>query len=69
MSDKSEDKKKDSDKEKSPLAPDPKTLHKTDPQDNMKGPISSIMQNIKEGGEDNNQESKEEADKKKDENT
>ena len=69
MSDQSEDKKNDTDKEKSPLAPDPKTLHKTDPQENMKGPISSIMQNIKEGGEDNDAESKEEADKKKDENT
>jgi hypothetical protein len=23
--------------------PDPETLHKTDPQDNMKGPISSLV--------------------------
>ncbi|MEP6700769.1 MAG: hypothetical protein ABJA85_05615 [Bacteroidota bacterium] len=69
MSDQSEDKKKDTEKEESPLAPDPKTLHKTDPQENMKGPISSIIQKMKEGGEDNDKESKEEADKKKDEST
>ena len=68
MSNQTEDKKKDKVEEKSPLKPDPETLHKTDPQENMKGPISSLIQNIKEGGEDND-ESKEEADKKKDENT
>lgn len=26
--------------------PDPETLHKTDPQDNMKGPVSSLMNGI-----------------------
>ncbi len=41
----------------------------TDPQENMKGPISSLMQGIKEDAEDNDTESKEEADKKKDQNT
>lgn len=73
MSNQSEDKKKEADnetdKEKAPLAPDPKTLHKTDPQDNMKGPISSIVQGIKEESEDNDKESKEEADEKKDKTT
>ena len=69
MSNQQEDKKKETDKEKSPLAADPETLHKTDPQDNMKGPVSSIIQNIKEGAEANDEESKEEADKKKEENT
>ena len=49
--------------------PDPETLHKTDPQDNMKGPFSSAMQNIKNKEEKNDQQSKEAADKKKDENT
>lgn len=57
------DKKKQDDKG---LKPDPKTLHKTDPQDNMEGPISSVMQNIKEGADD--EVTKEEADKEKDEN-
>jgi hypothetical protein len=58
------DKKKNNDLSK----PDPETKHKTDPQDNMKGPVSSIMQNIKEDAEENDEESKEKADKKKDEN-
>lgn len=69
MSNQPEDKKKDKDNKDAAVTPDPKTLHKTDPQDNMEGPVSSLMQNIKEGGEENDAESKEEADKKKDENT
>jgi hypothetical protein len=44
-------------------------LKGTDPQENMKGPVSSIVQNIKESAEENDAESKEEADKKKDANT
>lgn len=48
------------------LKPDPKTLHKTDPQENMEGPISSVVQNVKENVEGDI--SKEEADKKKEEN-
>jgi hypothetical protein len=36
------------DKDESPLAPDPETLHKTDPQENMEGPISSLVQKGKE---------------------
>ena len=43
--------------------------HSRDPQDEMQGPISSIMQNIKEKVEENDQETKEEADRRKDENT
>ncbi len=31
--------------------PDPGTKHTTDPEDHMEGPISSLMQNIKEGAE------------------
>jgi hypothetical protein len=38
------------------VQPDPETLHKTDPQDNMKGPISSAMQNIKEDFEEGDKE-------------
>ena len=48
--------------------PDPETLHKTDPQENMKGPVSSVVQEIKETSEKNDEESKEEADEKKEEN-
>ena len=49
--------------------PDKETLHTTDPQEHMEGPISSLMQNIKEEAEENDSVSKEEADKKKSENT
>lgn len=34
-----------------PIQPDPETLHTTDPQDEMKGPVSSFMNNVKEGVE------------------
>jgi len=57
------------DKKVSPLETDDKTLKTTDPQENMQGPISSIMQTIKEEGEASDVVSKEEADRKKDENT
>lgn len=36
--------------------PDPETLHKTDPQDNMKGPISSPMNAAREKIEENDSE-------------
>ena len=41
------------DENKSISKPDPETLHKTDPQDNMKGPISSLVQGVKEEVEEN----------------
>jgi len=34
------------------IKPDPETLHTTDPQEEMKGPLSSFMNNVKEGVED-----------------
>ena len=49
------------------IKPDPETLHKTDPQDNMKGPISSLVNSVKEVVEENDKVSKEEATKKRDE--
>ncbi len=57
-------KKKNTPKEKKEnvLKPDPKTLHTTDPQEEMEGPISSIVQNIKEESE--NDDDKEKNDKK-----
>ena len=47
------------------VRPDPETLHKTDPQDNMKGPVSSFMHKTGHGFE--TEETKKDADKKKDE--
>ena len=35
------------------LKSDPGTLNTTDPQEHMKGPLSSLMQNIEEKFEDN----------------
>ena len=60
--------KKGKNKIETALKPDPETLHKTDPQENMEGPVSSVMQNIKEVSEKDDTESKEEADRKKDRN-
>lgn len=60
--------KSENEKKKSSLEADPETLHTTDPQEDMEGPISSIMQTIKKEGESNDVVSKKEADKKKDEN-
>jgi hypothetical protein len=45
------DKAKDTGKSKSSLKPDPETLHTTDPEDHMEGPVSSTMQKIKEEAE------------------
>ena len=40
------------------LKPDPETLHTTDPQEKMEGPVSSIVQNIKEEAEEDDKEKK-----------
>jgi hypothetical protein len=40
--------------------PDPETLHKTDPQENMKGPVSSLVNKVKDGVEENDAEDREE---------
>ncbi|RXK62892.1 hypothetical protein ESA94_05065 [Lacibacter luteus] len=60
-------KKKTTEEESAIIKPDPETLHKTDPQDNMKGPISSLVNGVKEVVEENDKVSKEEATKKRDE--
>ena len=57
--------KKDDKNTKPALKPDPETLHTTDPQDHMKGPVSSVVHNIKDEAEKNDKESKSEADQKK----
>ena len=56
---------KDEKEKKNPLTkPDPETLHKTDPQDNMEGPVSSVIQNIKEEAEENEEKDKQKEQKK-----
>ncbi len=47
---------KDKEKETGIRQPDEETLHTTDPQEHMKGPISSIMQKVKDKAEDNNED-------------
>ena len=63
-------KKRKDEKDKSqPVSkPDPETLHTADPQEHMKGPVSSVMQNIKDEANKNDKISKEEADRKREEN-
>jgi len=68
MANTDKNKKEEKDKSKPTSKPDPETLHTTDPQEHMKGPVSSFMQNIKEEANKNDKISKEEADKKRDEN-
>jgi hypothetical protein len=47
---------------KQPLGqPDPETLHTTDPQEHMKGPVSSVVQKVKEEVEENDAEDRKEA--------
>jgi hypothetical protein len=58
-----ENKEKIEGKKDSSLKPDPETLHTTDPQEEMEGPVSSIVQSIKNKAEDNDQ--KDEDDEKK----
>jgi hypothetical protein len=63
MTTEKENKRKDEDKKNSSLEPDPETLHTTDPQEHMKGPVSSAMQDIKEEAEKN--DDKDEQDREK----
>jgi len=55
--------KQDKAKSDSPLKPDPETLHTTDPQEHMEGPVSSLMHET--GEEFDSDKSKAEADEKK----
>jgi len=67
MANTGKNKKEEKDRSQSVSKPDPETLHTSDPQEHMKGPVSSVMQNIKEEANKNDKVSKEEADKKRDE--
>ena len=44
--------------------PDPGTLHTTDPQEHMEGPVSSMVQEVREISEKNKKEYKKEKYKK-----
>jgi hypothetical protein len=66
MTDKNKQKKE---KDEPVSKPDPETLNTTDPQEHMKGPVSSFMHNIEKEVEKNDKETKEQADRRKDENT
>lgn len=59
-----EDNKQKDDNKDAAIKPDPETLNTTDPQEHMEGPISSLMHKTGESFE--NDESEEEARKKKD---
>jgi hypothetical protein len=67
MANASKNKKEEKDKSQPVSKPDPETTDTTDPQEHMKGPVSSFMQNIKEEANKNDKVSKEEADRKRDE--
>ncbi len=49
------------------VKPEPETLHTTDPQRKMEGPVSSLVQGVK-NAVNGNDESKAEADAKKEKN-
>ena len=53
------------DNENDLLRPDPETLNTTDPQEHMKGPISSAMHKISEEAKKNDDITKDEADRKR----
>jgi len=68
MANTGKNKKEEKDRSQPVSKPDPETLNTTDPQEHMKGPVSSVMQNIKEEANKNDKVSKEEADRKREEN-
>ncbi len=45
--------------------PDPETLGTTDPQEHMKGPVSSLMQKGRKGAEKNDEKEQEKHEQKK----
>ena len=68
MANSGKDKKEEKNKSQPVSKPDPETLDTTDPQEHMKRPVSSVMQNIKEEANKKDKVSKEEADRKREEN-
>lgn len=51
--------KKNKEKSESAFSPDPETLHTTDPQEKMKGPLSSLANEVREEMEDAGEEKEE----------
>ena len=47
--------KPDKSNEDAMLKPDPETLNTTDPQEHMKGPLSSLMHKVEEKAAENNE--------------
>ncbi|MEO6490752.1 MAG: hypothetical protein ABIO04_12485 [Ferruginibacter sp.] len=66
MDNKTENQNTNNENKDATVKPEPETLHKTDPQKNMEGPISSLMHKVGKGLE--NDQTKEEADEKKEKN-
>jgi len=67
MSDQKDEKRKQDEQNKdAAVKPDPATLHTTDPQKKMEGPVSSLVQDVKK--KMNESGTKEEVDRKKEEN-
>lgn len=60
------DKDANNEKQNTSVQPDPETLHKTDPQKKMEGPVSSLLHNTGESFDSD--ETKERADEKRDKN-
>jgi hypothetical protein len=52
----SEKSRKEKEKKTGVRQPDPETLHTTDPQNHMKGPISSLMKKIEDKAEENDRQ-------------
>jgi hypothetical protein len=67
MAQEKESKKNEKEEKAPPIKPDPETLHTPDPQENMTGPVSSLVNGVKDAVEENDKESKEEATRKRDE--
>ena len=67
MANTGKNKKEEKDKSQTISKPDRETLHTTDPQEHMKGPVSSTMQGIKKEANKDDKVSKEEADRKREE--
>jgi hypothetical protein len=68
MANTGKNKKEEKDKSQPISKPDPETLHTTDPQEHMKGPVSSTMQGINKEAKKNDKVSKEEADREREKN-
>lgn len=56
--------KKNKEKDESAFKPDPETLHTTDPQEKMKGPLSSLANEVREEMEDAGEESEQDEEKR-----